>query len=72
MATTHRKIMIAKVRTYEYEDIEHHIDKLKGLLEDDNLHDIVSEMKHIVPEYISQNSVWQDVDKEIKIENNSQ
>lgn len=71
MATTHRKIMIAKVRTYEYEDIEHHIDKLKGLLEDDNLHDIVSEMKHIVPEYISQNSVWQDVDKEIKVENNS-
>ena len=71
MATTHRKIMIAKVRTYEYEDIEHHIDKLKNLLEEDNLHDIVSEMKHIVPEYISQNSVWQDVDKEIKVENNS-
>ena len=65
MATTHRKIMIAKVRTYEYSEIEQHLEKLKGMLEDDNLHDIVSEMKHIVPEYISQNSQWQDLDGKI-------
>lgn len=69
MATTHKKIMIAKVRTYEYEEIEKHINKLEQMLIHDDLHDIVVEMKHIVPEYISQNSKWQDVDAEIKSEN---
>ena len=69
MATTHKKIMIAKVRTYEYEEIENHIFRLEQMLINDNLHDIVVEMKHIVPEYISQNSKWQDIDVEIKSEN---
>ena len=65
MATTHKKIMIAKVRTYEYEEIVKHISKLEQMLMNDNLHDIVVEMKQIVPEYISQNSKWQDIDVEI-------
>ncbi len=66
MATTHKKIMIAKVRTYEYEEIEKHLINLESQLENDNLHDIVAEMKVIVPEYKSQNSKWQDVDNEIE------
>lgn len=66
MATTHKKIMIAKVRTYEYEEIVKHISKLEQMLMNDYLHDIVVEMKQIVPEYISQNSKWQDIDVEIK------
>lgn len=66
MATNHKKIMIAKVRTYEYEEIEKHLVQLRQLLANDELHDIVAEMKHIVPEYISQNSQWQDIDAEIK------
>ena len=66
MATTHKKIMIAKVRTYEYEEIVKHISKLEQMLMNDNLDDIVVEMKQIVPEYISQNSKWQDIDVEIK------
>ena len=65
MATNHKKIMIAKVRTYEYEQIEKHIEKLQAMLVEDNIRDIVAEMKLIVPEYKSQNSMWQDVDKEI-------
>ena len=65
MATNHKKIMIAKVRTYEFEQIEKHIEKLQLMLADDNIHDIVAEMKLIVPEYKSQNSMWQDVDNEI-------
>ena len=65
MATNHKKIMITKVRTYEFEQIEKHIEKLQLMLADDNIHDIVAEMKLIVPEYKSQNSMWQDVDKEI-------
>ena len=65
MATNHKKIMIAKVRTYEYEPIDKHLVKMHQLLHDDNIHDIVVEMKQIVPEYISQNSQWQKVDAEI-------
>lgn len=71
MATTHKKIMIAKVRTYEYDEIEKHINKLQQMLIHDNLHDIVVEMKYIVPEYISQNSKWQDIDMEINSDNKS-
>lgn len=66
MATNHKKIMIAKVRTYEYEQIKNHLEKLQMMLVEDNIHDIVAEMKHIVPEYKSQNSMWQDIDNELK------
>ena len=57
--------MIAKVRTYKFEQITEHIERLKTMLLEDNVHDIVAEMKHIVPEYKSQNSQWQKVDNEI-------
>ena len=65
LATKHKKIMIAKVRTYKFEQITEHIERLKTMLLEDNVHDIVAEMKHIVPEYKSQNSQWQKVDNEI-------
>ena len=68
IATNHKKIMIAKVRTYEYENILAHINTLKEILLKDNLHAIVAEMKLIVPEYKSQNSQWQDLDAGIKSE----
>lgn len=63
--TTHKKIMVAKVRTYEYEtalpDIEHlisiqHADKFE----------IVAQMKKIVPEFISQNSEFTVLDHQSK------
>lgn len=65
MATLHKKIMIAKVRTYNFSDIEEHIDTLCRLLRDGDNYGIVSEMKHIVPEFKSQNSEWEDIDKAI-------
>ena len=65
MATTHKKIMIAKVRTYEFDDVESHISQLKQYLENDNIPELVLSMKQIVPEYISQNSQWQDIDEKI-------
>ena len=65
MATTHKKIMIAKVRTYEYNEIENLLSQLKQRLENNNLYDLVMKMKQIVPEYKSQNSKWQEVDTEI-------
>ena len=65
MATTHKKIMIAKVRTYEYSEIEGHLTQLKQRLENNDLYELVMKMKQIIPEYKSQNSKWQEVDTEI-------
>lgn len=65
MATHHKKIMVAKVRTYAYDDVCKHLSRLENLVHSGKSHDIVAEMKHIVPEYKSNNSIWQEVDKEI-------
>ena len=69
LATSNNKIMIAKVRTYHYDEVMEHIEQLRQHTLAGNYHDIVAEMKHIVPEYKSQNSQWESVDKEISSEN---
>lgn len=68
MATRHNKIMIAKVRVYDYDDVASHLATLKDCTELGEYHDIVAEMKRIVPEFKSKNSVWESVDDEIKNE----
>lgn len=65
LPTHHKKIMIARVRTYAYEDVCQHLSRLENLIHAGASHDIVAEMKHMVPEFKSNNSVWQQVDKEI-------
>lgn len=70
MATHHKKIMIAKVRQYDYEEVCRHLERLAKYVSDVNFHDIVAEIKHIVPEYISKNSKWGTVDSEVSQEEN--
>lgn len=70
IATHHKKIMIARVRIYDYEDVCDHIERLVKAIEAGGAHDIVTEMKHIVPEFKSNNSQWQKVDDEIKENHN--
>lgn len=65
IATHHKKIMIARVRTYDYNDVLDHITTLHDVVNGHG-HDIVAEMKHMVPEYKSNNSIWEEVDEEIK------
>lgn len=72
ISTHHPKIMIAKVRVYDYANVKIHLEKLRQSLENGDNHSLVLEMKHIVPEYISQNSKWQTVDIEVKHEGGSQ
>lgn len=72
LATHHKKIMIARVRTYDYKDVLEHLERLHNKLDAGFAHDIVAEMKHMVPEYKSNNSQWQQVDTEIKSEHNEQ
>lgn len=66
--THHKKIMVARVRTYDYTDVCEHLERLRACLDRCVSHDIVAEMKHMVPEYKSNNSQWQAVDTEIRTE----
>lgn len=65
IATHHKKIMIAKVRHYDYRQVIEHIDNLRKAISANDLHEVVAEIKRIVPEFKSQNSRWKEIDKEI-------
>lgn len=56
--TPHSKIMIAKVRTYDYETVAAQINDLISLKNQDAFV-IVKKMKDIVPEYVSKNSSFE-------------
>ena len=60
--TDYRKILIAKVRTYEYEKVAADIDTLISYCNDDP-YKIVAKMKEIVPEFKSNNSVFEVLNK---------
>lgn len=64
--THNSKIMIAKVRTYDYNEVCQRLNELIGKIEQHNEHDIVAQMKRIVPEFKSQNSRFESIDSEIK------
>lgn len=65
MATHHKKIMIAKVVTYDYSSVIYNLSILDTNLRNADNHGIVAQMKIIVPEYVSNNSKWEAVDKEL-------
>jgi FlaA1/EpsC-like NDP-sugar epimerase len=60
--TYHSKILIAKVVVNDLEKISLQIDELTGLLPLQNNLQLVKKMKEIVPEYISNNSVFEKLD----------
>jgi FlaA1/EpsC-like NDP-sugar epimerase len=61
--THHPQIMIGKVRSYDYHDISIRIEKLINLVDQSDNDGIVKQMKEIVPEFISQNSVYEKLDR---------
>ena len=66
--TFHEKIRIAQVREYDYDEVSHEID---DLVETSKLFDnmeTVRKMKLIVPEYKSNNSVYEKIDAELGAE----
>lgn len=63
--TSHNKIKIAKVRTYPYDQLVPEIEKLISLQDEDEFV-VVTQMKNIVPEYISNNSVFEAIDNQHK------
>lgn len=65
LPTGNKKIMIAKVRKYNFDEVSRHIDRLITLADNGEIHDMVKTMKEIVPEFISNNSVFQSIDTEL-------
>ena len=65
-ATVNKKIMIAKVRTYNYNDVCVNIDKIINLASQGDVHGMIYAMKEFVPEYKSQHSQYESIDKEIE------
>ena len=57
------KIRIAKVREYDYKDVEKEIEELFRIADTYNDMDIVRKMKEIVPEFTSKNSVYASLDE---------
>ena len=62
--TEHPKIMRAKVREYTEEEVNAEIDALHEILPSGDDFKIVGQMKKIVPEFKSNNSVYQVLDSE--------
>lgn len=63
LPTNHPKINVAMVREYTFEDISREISDLITLSRNVQIPETVSKMKKIVPEYISQNSPFEKLDK---------
>ena len=61
--THHPLILIAKVRKFRLEDVRQNIDELIPMVATHSNFDIIRKMKQMVPEYISQNSVYEELDK---------
>lgn len=60
--THHPKIMIARVREYNTTDVRLTLSALEGCLETDAGEEAVKLIKKLVPEYISNNSVYERLD----------
>ena len=63
LPTHHPQIMIGKVKDYEYEAVLKDINELIALFDQQDNNAIVTKMKGIVPEFISKNSVFEELDK---------
>ncbi|MBO4656777.1 MAG: polysaccharide biosynthesis protein [Bacteroidales bacterium] len=64
--TQHQRIRIAKVREYNYDDAAMVADRLTQLAREVNIPEMVKMMKSVVPEYISNNSRFEEYDKKDK------
>lgn len=66
MPTDHPKIRVAKVRQYEYNSICEQFDKLMSLARTADDMEVVRMMKMIVPEFKSNNSRYEVLDRELE------
>lgn len=63
LATHHKQILIAKVKEYDFEHVSSSIAELISLFGKQNNQAIVKKMKELVPEFRSNNSVYEKLDQ---------
>ena len=61
--TTNEKIMVAKVREYDFDEVAAAIEQLINSAQEGKIFPTVQLMKEIVPEYKSKNSIYEKLDK---------
>jgi FlaA1/EpsC-like NDP-sugar epimerase len=61
--THHPLILVAKVRKFSPGEVRENVDELISMVATHTNFDIIRKMKQMVPEYISQNSVYEELDK---------
>lgn len=66
--TYHDKIMIASVRQYNYPEVKVQIEKMIASARKHYSVETVEQMKDLVPEFISNNSVFENLDNKVKEE----
>lgn len=66
--TENEKIMVAKVRTYDFNTVCDNISNIIAFAECGNVHDMIKNMKTFIPEYHSNHSEFERIDKEIEEE----
>jgi len=64
VSTYHSQIMIAKVREYDAAEVKSEISELSEIAERGDKFEIVGKIKSIVPEFISKNSVYEELDQD--------
>ncbi len=70
MPTHHEKIMIGQVREYVFNEIEAQIYELLRMAVQHNNRQVVKQMKVIVPEFLSKNSVFEELDPQVQEQEN--
>ena len=66
--TDHKKIKIAKVREYDFESVSEQYDALVDIAKSGDVTNAVRNMKRIVPEFKSNNSAFELLDRELESE----
>ena len=64
LPTDNSKIMIARVREFDFDKVSEKVDELIETSHHDKPFTTVQQMKQIVPEFISKNSVYEQLDKQ--------
>jgi FlaA1/EpsC-like NDP-sugar epimerase len=62
MPTSNKKIMVARVREFDYDDISKEVDELIATTRQGKPFTTVKLMKQLVPEFISNNSIYEQLD----------
>lgn len=69
LPTHHSKIMIGKVRTYDFKEVRQAIIELIELYNTQDNMLIVAKMKNLVPEFVSKNSIFESLDNDVTLPN---